>query len=53
MASNTSGNSRRGLASADPETRKRVAAAGGRASHGGHGRKDIISRSEGPGAVSK
>jgi hypothetical protein len=30
--------SKRGLASADPETRKRVARAGGRASHGG-GRK--------------
>ncbi len=35
MASNSS---KRGLASASPETRKRVARAGGKASHGG-GRK--------------
>jgi len=35
---NAEGKSKRGLASADPETRRRVAAAGGRASHGG-GRK--------------
>lgn len=32
-------NSKRGLASADEQTRKRVASAGGKASHGGGRRK--------------
>ena len=38
IVTNAEGGSKRGLASADPETRKRVARAGGKASHGG-GRK--------------
>jgi len=36
---------KRGLAAADPETRRRVASAGGRASHGG-GRKRKIESQE-------
>jgi len=35
----TNNNSKRGLASADKQTRERVAREGGKASHGGH-RKD-------------
>jgi general stress protein YciG len=35
MAQGQNRNSRRGLASADPETRRRVARKGGQASHGG------------------
>lgn len=40
MASNNNDSSNRGLASADQETRERVAREGGKASHGGRGSND-------------
>ncbi len=40
MADDTNRNKKRGLASADEETRRRVASEGGKASHGGRGRNE-------------